>query len=206
MKTFNISLIALLFALLAIPAKAAEPVCLNAADLIGKVYGVADPDTQEDACRREAQSRFSTIPVAEDGAEWMSSEDGFLISYEGLSPEVEAMARYDRGQVAGYGYIFYFPYEAYARETANDRECGFCSALLQELSDMGLSLGADTSTDALFDVYSPFSGGDLRLTLREEIENETVSAELPAGAIPADREGRFVLFVSIVPATFTAAR
>ncbi len=183
---------------------AAQPVAVNASDLIGKVYGVADPSKSESQCRQEAESRFDTTPEAEAGAEWLSSDNGFILVYEGLSPEVEAMVRYDRGEVAAYGYLFYFPYASAQRSAANHEQCEFCAALLQELSDMGVALGSDLSTDALFDVTGAYKGGDVQLTLREEVESETVTADLPAGAIPADREGQFILMINVVPANAVA--
>lgn len=199
MKSIIASISALLMTLVAMPAFAKAPVTVNAADLIGKVYGVADPGCSESECRREAQARFETLPEVEEGAEWLSSDNGFVLVYEGQSPEVEAMARYERGEVAGYGYIFYFPYEATQRNVANHEQCEFCSALLQELSDMGLTLGSDIDTDSLFDVSGAFSGGDFHLALTEEVASETPGEDLPAGAIPADREGQFVLLISVVP-------
>lgn len=204
MKT-AITLLSTLMTLTALSATAANPVDVNASDLIGKVYCVADPSTGKMECRQAADTRFNATPVEEDGAEWLS--EGFHISYSGMTPEAEAMARYNDGEVAGYGYVFYFPYEATRREEANSCQCAFCSALLQELTDMGVSLGANPMTDALFDVAGVFQGGDVQLTLRENIESETESADLQAGAIPADRQGEFVLLISVVPANslgFTA--
>lgn len=198
--TTTILLLSLLTTMTALSANAAEPLEVNAADLIEKVYCVADPSSSHADCREAAGTRFAAAPVAEEDAEWMSATEGFRISYDGMEPEAEAMARYSNGAVAGYGYIFYFPYEVSARETANCEQCRFCTALLQELSDMGIALGADPMTDALFDVCGAFKGGDLQLTLREDIENETITPDLQAGAIPSDREGQFIVLLSVVPA------
>lgn len=183
----------------AIAADAAQPVDVDASDLISKVYAVADPAAGREQCRRVAEQSFNETPVADGGAEWMTSDE-FHICYAGMQPEAEAMARYDNGAVAGYGYIFYFPYEAMARDTANGEQCRFCSALLQDLSGMGIALGADPMTEALFDVAGVFNGGDLQLTLSETVDHETIDADLPAGAIPADRSGLFTLIISVVPA------
>lgn len=199
MKTFSASLSALLLTLIVLPAMAGNTVRVNAADLIGKVYGVADPNVSENDCRRQASEALQMIPTLDEGAEWISSDNGYVLVYEGLSPEVEAMALYDRGEVAGYGYIFYFPYEAKERETANTHQCEFCSALLQELTDMGMALGSDSESDSLFDVEGVFSGGDVRLTLREEVESETVTPYLQSGIIPVDRQGQFILMINVVP-------
>ena len=73
---------------------------------------------------------------------------------------------------------------------------------------MGIMLGADPMTDALFDVGGVFDGGDVQLTLNETVEHETIDTDLAAGAIPADRSGSFTLLISVVPAhalPYTAA-
>ena len=147
-----------------------------------------------------AGGNFTGTPYAEDGAEWMSADEGFRICYAGMMPEAEGMARYDNGSVTGFGYIFYFPYASTARENANCEQCRFCSALLQELTDMGVALGSDPMTEALFNIAGVYQGGDIQLTLNEYIDHETLTPDLQAGAIPTDREGSFVLTVSIVPA------
>ena len=200
MKTPAILLSILLAAIATLSANAADPVVVDASDLIYKVYGVADPASGREECRQAARQSFNDVPVADEGAEWMTTDEGFRISYEGMQPEAEAMARYDHGTVVGYGYIFYFPYTPMAREKANGEQCSFCAALLQELTDMGVVLGADPMTVALFDVEGAINGGDVQLTLNETVENETLDADLPAGAIPADRSGSFTLVISVVPA------
>lgn len=204
MKTSTILFTISALFLTALSTSAAEPLEVNASDLIGKVYCVADPKGSPEACREAATGRFAA-PEAESGAEWLTATDGFLISYDGMQPEAEAMARYDHGAVAGYGYIFYFPYASAGREDANSHQCRFCSALLDELVNNGVVLGADPMTADLFDVAGVFPGGDLRLTLSEHVEAETVADDLPAGAVPADRSGEFILLVNIVPAAYTAS-
>ncbi|MDE6559648.1 MAG: hypothetical protein K2K29_07155 [Muribaculaceae bacterium] len=180
-------------------AKAGDPLDVNAADLVGKVYGVADASANRNECRLEAGERFGYMPANEDGAEWINSTDGFAVRYSGMAPEADAMARYDGNKVAGYGYIFYFPYEAYARKLADSAQCEFCSTLLQELTDMAISMCSDPMTDAIFDMSGDYNGNDISLTLREEIDHETITPDQLAGSVPADRCGRFVLLVSIVP-------
>lgn len=201
MKLLRLPIITLAIALTsALSSFAASPLIVNAADLIGKVYGVAEPAMSQEECRQVAGERFSDVPAIAEQAEWMGTDEGFSICYSGMTPESEGMARYENGAVAGYGYIFYFPYAAAARERANCEQCRFCSALLQELTDNGILLGADPTTDALFNVGGIFEGGDVQLTLREVIEAETPAPDMAADMIPADREGCFTLIISVVPA------
>lgn len=201
MKTSHISpilLLAISFATLT--AFAADPLEVNASDIIGKVYAVADPAYGRDNCRETADEQFALLPACEEGAEWLTSAEGFRLSYEGMQPEVEAMAEYDNGMVSSYGYIFYFPYASAQRETANGQQCEFCTALLQELKDLGIDLGADPMTANLFDVRGIFHGSHIHLTLSENVANETLTSDLRSEEIPADREGEFTLLISIVPA------
>ncbi len=213
MKNIRTSLLALFvslisfsgFAAAADDSGASNPVSVSGLDLIQKVYGIVDSTTPESNCRQEVSERFATSPTVDEDAEWLSTEDGFTLDYEGMSPEVEAMARYDRGEVAGFGYIFYFPYQAAERHLANDSQCAFCSTLLQELADNGITLGSDTDTEALFNVKGMSENGTFTMTLNEEVTNETLSADLRPGEIPADREGQFVLLISVLPANATPA-
>ncbi|MDE6272128.1 MAG: hypothetical protein K2M31_03880 [Muribaculaceae bacterium] len=184
----------------ALMANAQKPRKVSAEDLVSKVYGVADPGLDREDCRRMAEKCYCAKPIEEDGAEWMSASEGFAINYEGHMPESEAMARYDNDNVAGYGYIFYFPYNAAERDKANREQCRFCSALLGELNDMGAIVGANPLTDALFDVGGIYKGSDLQLTLSEYVESETQTPDLQAGAIPADRKGQFIIVMSVTPA------
>lgn len=200
MKTPNILITAIFSLLPVLQAAGAEPMEVKASDLIEKVYCLADPASGMMQCRKMACEHFSSAPFQDEGAEWMSADEGFVVSYEGMTPESEAMARYENGMVTGYGYIFYFPYAADCREMANGKQCRFCSALLDELTDMGIVFGADPMTESLFDVVGMFQGGDVRLTLNEDVTNETITPDLQAGAIPADREGQFILLMSVVPA------
>lgn len=180
-------------------AHAAKPVKLTASDLVEKAYGVADPELGREGCRRMAEDKFSGSPVEEDGADWMSEGEGFIISYHGQSPEAEAMVRYVNDMVDGYGYIFYFPYGASQREAANKEQCKFCSALLDELCEMGAEMGADPATTELFDVDGRLNGRDVQLTLSEDVESKAANHELQAGAIDPDCSGQFILVMSIVP-------
>ena len=178
---------------------AKRPVKITAAELIGKVYGVADPRCGREECREQALQNFSAAPVESDGAEWMGEAEGFVISYGGQTPETEAMARYSHDDVTGYGYIFYFPYSSHGREKANREQCRFCSSLMEDLVEIGAIMGADPQTEDLFDVTEIYKGNDVQLTLSEVAESESVSETLEAGEIPADRSGQFILMVSIVP-------
>lgn len=180
-------------------AFASTPVEVNASDIIGKIYCVADPDSGREECRRLSTERYGAEPGNEDGAEWISSDNGFAISYYGMQPEVDAMARYEGNEVAGFGYVFYFPYNSHCREAANHDQCEFCSTLLQELNDMAVTLDVNEAADALFEVFGEYAGSDISLTLREEIESETMAPDQLAGAIPSDRCGQFVLLISVVP-------
>ncbi|MBD5370728.1 MAG: hypothetical protein HDR80_06225 [Bacteroides sp.] len=199
MKTTTLLSLTALMATASLTASAAEPLEIRAADLIGKVYCTADPRAGEEECRDAAHTLYDA-PRMDEGAEWIGAEEGFRVNYGGLTPEAEAMARYERGSVAGYGYIFYFPYEAAGRTSANCEQSAFCTCLLKDLAEMGVILGADPTTDALFDVAGIYHGGDVQISLREEVISETIAPDQLAGAIPADRTGEFILFVSVVPA------
>lgn len=181
-------------------AYAKRPVKVTAAELIGKVYGVADPRCGREECRDKALHSFSAAPVESDGAEWMGEAEGFVISYGGQTPESEAMARYSHNDVTGYGYIFYFPYSSHGREKANREQCRFCSSLMEDLVEIGAIMGADPQTEDLFDVTAIYKGNDVQLTLSEITESESATDTMAAGEIPADRSGQFILMVSIVPA------
>lgn len=216
MKNTHLAFVALLLSMISLSGWAnnpsnlsvANPVTVKGTDLIEKVYGVINPNSSEAECREGVRGYFTLTPTEEDGSEWLSSDNGFYLTYQGITPEADAMARYEKGEIAGYGYIFYFPYEAEGRRSANDCQCEFCSALLQELADNGMTLGADQNTDALFHVRGESALSDFDVVLREEIEHETVTTELAAGEIPADRKGCFVLMISVEPSnvTLTACR
>ena len=180
-------------------SESTEPIEVTAADLVQKVYGVADPTLGRDGCRKIAQDSFSETPREDEGAEWMSSDEGFLISYQGQSPEAEAMVRYARNAVTGYGYIFYFPYESHRREAANNEQCRFCSALLGELSELGEDLGADPLTKELFDVSGIVKGRLVRLCLSESTAPAPENPDLPVGAIDPAISGEFILVMSVTP-------
>ncbi|MDE6810792.1 MAG: hypothetical protein K2J15_00405 [Muribaculaceae bacterium] len=181
---------------------AAEPVDVNASDIIGKVYGITAPSCNQVDCRQAVAEHFGKLPCKEDGGEWLTSDEGLILRYSSMSPEVDAMARYENGKVAGFGYIFYFPYEAHCRKSANSSQCEFCRALIQELADMDVYMVANPMTDSLFEISGEYNGNDISLILREEIENENVTANQLAGTVPADRSGQFVLLVSVVPETY----
>ena len=197
-----ITALAVLFSLLGIMiAEAKRPVKVSAADLVGKVYCVADPALGRESCLKQVENNFSGTPVSEDGAEWMSESEGFIINYHGQSPEAEAMARYDHDTVAGYGYIFYFPYKSTQRERANKEQCRFCSELLDDLCALGAMMGADPLTENLFDVSGVLKGGDVQLTLTEDVDPGVQDTELQAGAENPNQSGRFILVMSVVPAS-----
>ncbi len=199
-RVFIAGLVLLFLLLGVLTGNAKRPHRISTADIVGKVYGVANPCQDKATCREIARQTYGSSPVEDDGAEWIGETEGFAIDYEGQYPESEAMARYENDKVAGYGYIFYFPYKATEREKANKEQCRFCTTLIDELNEMGAIVGANPLTDALFDVGGYYNGGDVQLTLSEYIESETRSPELQAGAIPSDRSGQFVVIVSVVPA------
>lgn len=173
------------------------PLDLTAGDFVTKVYGVIDPAASRGDVVRQAEHRLAMTPAADEFGLWLEKEDGYAVRYYGMEPDVTAMARFDNDSVSDFGFFFLFPYEDGRREEANRRQAEFCGSLLQEMHDIGLVLGVNSMSDALFEAMGDYAGRFVEVRLIEEKQDA-------AGGTP-DSDGRFVLILSVEPGAFTAA-
>lgn len=166
-----------------------DPVEVTAADLMTKVYGVLDSDLSAGEMVDEARQRLHLIPSPDGDGLWLDSADGYGVDYNGLSPEVSAMARFDGNKLADYAYFFLFPYSLGNRGNAESRQCEFCGCLLQEIYDSGSDMGTLYVTDAVFEACGSYAGNQVDVRLTEETN--------------ADSSGRFVVTLTVVPSAYT---
>lgn len=184
------------------------PVELTGRDLVTKVYGVLSPaeaSTEED-CKRNCKGKFNLTPSEDEYGLWLEDKDGYSVNCYGIKPETSAMAGYEDGQLAKYGFFFLFPYKEGERESANRRQATFCGSLLQELKDMGLTLSAASDTPVLFDVIGENGGDSVEIRLVEETEstlpdNGDRLAGTEDAQSSAPQSGRFILILSVEPGT-----
>lgn len=176
------------------PARSEKPMELTAVDFVTKVYGVADPSLPAEAAADSCRRHFNMSPVSDSYGNWLDHEDGYAVAYYGMTPDVTAMARYSDNDTADdFGFFFLFPYEApECRESANRSQVGFCRCMLQEMYDLGLPLGVDMNSDALFDVVGRYADNLIELRLVEESPADNSNA------------GRFILALRVEPGAFTS--
>lgn len=174
------------------------PVSVSAADLISKVYGIASPTLSKEECIREAQTRLGLTPSDDNGTIWLESESGYGVEYYGMLPAVSAMARYDGGNADGikdgaadFGYFFLFPYSGSGKREAIRDQTDFCGSLLQEMADIGLPMDLNTATDDLFEAVGQYDKSLVVVRLLDDSSGE--------------RDGRFILILSIEPDAFSPA-
>ncbi|MBD5356927.1 MAG: hypothetical protein HDR88_08000 [Bacteroides sp.] len=168
-----------------------KPITLTAQDLVTKAYGVVNADMGQREVV-EAITDMHLNPSNEDSRLWIDSADGYVLSYNGMTPEVSAYATFDNETVSGYSFFFMFPYESDAHKVvANYNQCEFCSTLLQELNDMGIDLKANDSSDSLFNAAGSYGDSNLNIALIED------------GI--ADNAGRFIVILEVEPNAFTPA-
>ncbi len=153
LRSLLLSLTTLAGLSLSAQSPAAHPVTVSAEDLITKVYGVASPALSQEEMAETVAADINLVPSAEDDNLWLDSEDGYSLSYSAMRPEVSAVACFEADSLTNYAYFFIFPYEG-SRQCANDRQAEFCGCLLQELADLGLQMGLDTTPLADNDVQS----------------------------------------------------
>ena len=170
------------------------PIQLTARDFITKVYGVISPQLSKDAASDQAFHILNVRPVEDEYGLWIETDDGYLINYYGMIPEVSARAAYGpTDALEEYGYFFLFPYSNGDRETANAEQSQFSGTLLQELLDMGLKMQVDDLSDALFEVNGDY-------------DNDSIDVKLVEEHNTADNTGRFILILHVEPdASYTAA-
>ncbi|WP_290383722.1 hypothetical protein, partial [uncultured Duncaniella sp.] len=167
------------------------PVELTAEDLVSKVYGVVDPGVSKDECVRKSCELLRLTPEDDSGALWLETAGGYGVNYYGMIPDVSAMARFGDEKVSDFGYFFLFPYSAGDRQSGIRGQTDFCASLLQEMTDIGLSMDLNTETDDLFEAVGDYKGSfvDIRL-LDDRKENGS---------------GRYILILSVEPGAFTPA-
>lgn len=170
------------------PVALTMPVSLTGRDFVTKVYGLLDPSTTKEAAIRECGELLNVRPQEDEYGLWLESDDGFVVSYYGMTPpDVSAHAAFGpNDHITDYGFFFIFPYESGERETANARQAQFSGTLLQEFMDMGLELEADTLTDALFEVTADYEHDAVDMRLVEEHQTD-------------DQSGRFILILTVNP-------
>lgn len=193
--------------------KLTMPLSLTARDFITKVYGFIDPGSTRPQCIAAASRVAAITPQEDEYGLWLNDSGGYSVSYYGMRPQVEAMARFtdNESKVSEYAFFFLFPYTRGTRHSANERQAEFCGSLLQELHDMGLEIGQPQVTDAIFEAVGDYAGNMVDLRLIEEFiapdgENraDAMTATVEKASIP-DVEGRFILVLHVQPGAFTEA-
>ncbi len=83
--------------------------------------------------------------------------------------------------------------------------------MLQELYDIGLSIGQPHVTDAVFEAIGDYMGNYVDIRLLEEVfapdgvvYNDRLSAQIEA-ASAKDSKGRFIVILNVEPRGFTEA-
>ena len=180
-----------------VPVRSQDTLRVNAMDMLSKVYGTVSTAIGRQECVRSAQRDLALTPHFEEGALWLDSADGYALAYNGMSPEVSAMARYsDNDELSEYCYFFLFPFMDSGREHANKAQALFTGCLLQEMYDLGLDLGVNVESDDIMEVVGDMAGGSLEVRLMED----------PTGP----EGGRYILMLIVEPGAgatdFTAER
>lgn len=195
------------------PVRLKMPIKLTGIDLVSKVFGVLNPTevTDEKDCIEASEKIMNLVPSKDEYGLWLEKEDGFSLAYYGSRPEASAMAGFDEGKLARYGFFFYFPYSIGERESANFKQASFSGALLQELNDIGLIMEAAADTPALFDVAAEYGDDLVELRLIEEVADPDASFILDSGSLSEAAEiqnkpaGRFLLVLTVEPGATTKA-
>ncbi len=167
------------------------PVELTAEDLVTKVYGVVDPGVSKDECVRKSRELLRLTPEDDSGALWLETAGGYGVNYYGMIPDVSAMARFGNEKVSDFGYFFLFPYSAGDRQSGIREQTDFCSSLLQEMTDIGLSMDLNTETDDLFEAVGDYKGSFVDIRLLDDRKD--------------NGSGRYILILSVEPGAFTPA-
>lgn len=164
---------------------------VTAEDFVTKVYALFSADNSKNELCEDCKNMLSMIPSEDNMALWLDSADGYVLSYYGQTiPSVSALATIDNDSVANFGYFFLFPYDDLNHEEMNRRQALFCGCLLQEMQDLGASMGVNTLSDALFEASGDYNGNFVDFRLTEENTNGNT--------------GRYVLYLSVEPHAFTA--
>lgn len=167
------------------------PVNVTASDFVTKVFGIFSPQCGIKDLEEDSSRLLHITPTVEDAGLWLDDIDGYAINYYGMHPATSVYADVDASGVKSYSYFFMFPYDNGSRNMADMRQMDFCSVLLQEMTDIGASMGLNTLSQDTFDVYGEFKGNLVEITLREEASSEG--------------GGRFIVTLSVEPEAFEAA-
>lgn len=160
---------------------------VDARDMITKVFGVAGNATTRRDCMDATRNAISITPNDEDGNLWLDSDNGYRLSYSGMTPDVSAIARFNAtDSIDEFCYFFLFPYNTGNKPDINRAQSDFAGTLLQELNDITDDIGADSLTPNLFDVNGRYAGNmiDVRLV---------------------DDSRRYILMFIIQPSAYTSA-
>lgn len=177
-----------------IASMAVSPIIVTAADLVTKVYGTLDlPESGNGTLSRKETAEkgvkaLKVRPEIDETGIWFESTDGYRVNYSGMTPDVSAVAQFDKDSLSSFSYFFIFPYASGCREDANRNQCAFCSSLLQEMYDMNSIAGmaADEGEDpSLFSALGSYDGNSINVTLREQTQ--------------PDASGRFLLILEVTP-------
>lgn len=175
---------------------------VTAHDLITKVYGFIDARSSRQDCIDRTRESINLTPQQVDNDFWLDSQDGYRLSYDGMSPRTAALARIgDNDSVAEYCYFFLFPYSGNAKEAGTEAQAQFGGELLQELSDMDADWGADRNSDDLFEVVGSYAGNLVSVRLLDEQQPGGDNSR-PAASDPGT-DGRYILMFIVQPGAFT---
>ncbi len=176
-----------------------QPIHLNAEDMVTKVYGIVSHKLGRRDCANEVKRLINLTPEADEQALWLESADGYLLEYNGMTPECSAMAQFvptedvdplDAGneRLLDYCFFFLFPYDGKSLAQATASQTAFCGALLQEMNDLGVDLGVNSLSNDLFQVNGPYAGNLVDMRLLDDTDGK-----------------RFILMLSVEPDAFTTA-
>lgn len=176
--------------------KISMPLHLTAKDMMSKVYGCLDCNLSRHDLMREAKRHINLTPSCDEYGYWLENNNGYKVQYAGLTPEVSAVAIYDKDNkdhLATYCFFFLFPYAKGEREMAIDEQSDFCGCLLQEMHDMGLDIYTAENSDALVDAVTQYNQNLVEVRLIEEAISPSSQAD----------EGRFLIVLRVEPDAFS---
>lgn len=185
-------------------AKKMTPVKVTAKDLVTKVFGVADSNLSSPDLKKSVAKTLSVTPQEDEGGLWLDPTDGYAVSYYGMVPQVSAVAMYDEEDsehLAYFSYFFLFPYSNGSRENANYEQCAFCTSLLQEMEDIGMDMGGDSSSDALFEAVGNYGENNVNIRLVEQNSDSTYVVDPDH----ASGDGRYIVVLNVEPGAYNEA-
>lgn len=170
-----------------------KPVNASALDLVNKVYGAVDPELCRADLIKETKNQVNMEPEEDEGVLWLDGEDGYIISYQGMTPDVSACAHFegdsDSDKVADYSYFFLFPYRDSKQVQATEEQCRFCETLLKEMARSGMQLWNNLASTDLFEVVGNYNDKYVNLKLIDEAGDP--------------KEGQYLLIMQVEPRAFT---